>query len=322
MSQEEQQEALQATQVQPKAPKLPNLSARKLEKLRQKDVRRGVVYISRIPPHLKPQKLRQMLEQYAEIGRVYLAPEDPALRKKRKQHGGNSGKNFTEGWVEFEDKVKAKEVVAMLNGQQMGGKRRSAYFYDLWCMKYLPKFKWDHLTEEVNYQKAVREQRLAAEISAAKRERDFYLSRVDKAKAVTAMLERKRKRSSGGGEEEGRAEGSEAQPGGEQGTGHAAAQHGSGTAARPAKQAKQRQDSDAGKQQQAQPPPPQQQQQGGTEGSGKVLRTYGQRRAKADPVTDVAAPTLSSGLLRLIAGKKGKAGGGSAGGSSGGAGEG
>ena len=34
----------------------------------------------------------------------------------------------------------------MLNGQPMGGKRRSAYFYDLWCMKYLPKFKWDHLT--------------------------------------------------------------------------------------------------------------------------------------------------------------------------------
>ena len=38
------------------------------------------------------------------------------------------------------------QVVKMLNGQPMGGKRRSAYFYDLWCMKYLPKFKWDHLT--------------------------------------------------------------------------------------------------------------------------------------------------------------------------------
>ena len=139
---------------------------------------------------------------------------DPALRKKRKQQGGNSGKNFTEGWVEFEDKQKAKEVrgcrtgqwiaggggapaaptacaaaavctcscprlaaqvVAMLNGQQMGGKRRSAYYYDLWCLRYLPKFKWDHLTEEINYQKAVQEQRLAAEVSAAKRERDFYL---------------------------------------------------------------------------------------------------------------------------------------------------
>ncbi len=43
------------------------------------------------------------------------------------------------------------------------------------------------------YQKAIREQRLAAEISAAKRERDFYLSRVDKAKAVAAQQERKRK---------------------------------------------------------------------------------------------------------------------------------
>ncbi|EFN50823.1 hypothetical protein CHLNCDRAFT_11893, partial [Chlorella variabilis] len=166
---------------------------KKLQKLKEKYDRRGIVYISRIPPHLKPQKLRQMLEQHGEIGRLYLAPEDPGLRRKRKQQGGNSGKNFTEGWVEFEDKQKAKEVAAMLNGQQMGGKRRSAYYYDLWCMKYLPKFKWDHLTEEINYQKAVREQRLAAEVSAAKRERDFYLSRVDKAKAVTAMMERKRK---------------------------------------------------------------------------------------------------------------------------------
>ena len=34
----------------------------------------------------------------------------------------------------------------MLNGQPMGGKRRSAYFYDLWTLKYLPRFKWDHLT--------------------------------------------------------------------------------------------------------------------------------------------------------------------------------
>lgn len=43
------------------------------------------------------------------------------------------------------------------------------------------------------YQKAVREQKLAAEISAAKRERDFYLSRVDRAKAEAAQAERKRK---------------------------------------------------------------------------------------------------------------------------------
>lgn len=51
MSEDEKHDASQAQQ-QVSAPQLPNLSARKLEKLRQKDARRGVVYISRIPPHL------------------------------------------------------------------------------------------------------------------------------------------------------------------------------------------------------------------------------------------------------------------------------
>lgn len=43
------------------------------------------------------------------------------------------------------------------------------------------------------YQNAVREQKLAAEVSAAKRERDFYMGQVDKAKGMEAMAERKRK---------------------------------------------------------------------------------------------------------------------------------
>lgn len=70
--------------------------------------------------------------------------------------GKNTGKNFSEGWVEFEDKKVAKQVAAMLNGNPMGGKRRSAYHYDLWCLKYLPKFKWDHLSEEIGAQGATR----------------------------------------------------------------------------------------------------------------------------------------------------------------------
>ncbi len=39
----------------------------------------------------------------------------------------------------------------------------------------------------------MREQRLATEISAAKRERDFYMSRVAKAKATSAQKDRKLK---------------------------------------------------------------------------------------------------------------------------------
>lgn len=51
---------------------------------------------------------------------------DPALRKKRKQKGGNSGKNFTEGWVEFEDKDKAKEVREGLQAAQLKGRAQQA----------------------------------------------------------------------------------------------------------------------------------------------------------------------------------------------------
>lgn len=43
------------------------------------------------------------------------------------------------------------------------------------------------------YRNAVREQRLAAEISTAKRERDFYLAKVDQSRAFSAMDERRKK---------------------------------------------------------------------------------------------------------------------------------
>ena len=41
------------------------------------------------------------------------------------------------------------------------------------------------------YQRAVHDQKLAMEISAAKRERDFYLSRIDKSKGIAAMQQRR-----------------------------------------------------------------------------------------------------------------------------------
>jgi ESF2/ABP1 family protein len=41
------------------------------------------------------------------------------------------------------------------------------------------------------YQRAVHDEKLAMEISAAKRERDFYLSRIDKSKGIAAMQQRR-----------------------------------------------------------------------------------------------------------------------------------
>ncbi|XP_077241359.1 RNA-binding (RRM/RBD/RNP motifs) family protein [Tasmannia lanceolata] len=156
--------------------------------------KRGVCYMSRVPPHMDPLKLRQILEQYGEIERIYLTPENPAARVHRKRAGGFRGEEFSEGWVEFTKKSVAKRVANMLNGEQIGGKKRSSFYYDLWNIKYLSKFKWDNLTEEIAYKNATREQKLALEISAAKRERDFYLSKVDQSRALSSMKERAKKK--------------------------------------------------------------------------------------------------------------------------------
>jgi hypothetical protein len=67
------------------------LSEKKLQRMKEAHERRGIVYVSRIPPHMKPQKLRHLLSQYGEIGRVYCTPEDRAARSNRKKKGGNTG---------------------------------------------------------------------------------------------------------------------------------------------------------------------------------------------------------------------------------------
>ena len=161
------------------------------ERAKRKQAKRGVVYLGAIPPRMKPQKLRQLLSPFGKLDRVYLTPEDPATRLKRKKFGGNTGKNFTEGWVEFLDKKKARRCAEMLNGTQIGGKRRNAHYSDLWMLKYLPKFKWDNLLEEIEYQKAIREQKMQLELAAAKKERDFYLQKVEQSKQIEAMVRRR-----------------------------------------------------------------------------------------------------------------------------------
>ena len=51
--------------------------------------------------------------------------------------------------MEFLNKKHAKRVAAFLNNQKVGGKRRSFHYEDLWNIKYLPKFKWHHLTQKI-----------------------------------------------------------------------------------------------------------------------------------------------------------------------------
>ena len=95
------------------------LSKKKLAKFQEEHENRGVCYISRVPPYLKPSALREMLSGMGtEVLRVYLAPEPESLHKKRIKSGGNKKKSFTEGWVEFANKKRAMRIARTLNNTQ------------------------------------------------------------------------------------------------------------------------------------------------------------------------------------------------------------
>ncbi|KAG0479864.1 hypothetical protein HPP92_010722 [Vanilla planifolia] len=173
------------------------LCSRKNKRLREALVsteNRGVCYLSRVPPHMDPASLRQILSKYGDVQRIYLVPKDPTSQLRRKINGGFRAKEFSEGWVEFAKKSVAKGVAKILNGEQIGGRRRSSFYYDIWNIKYLSKFKWDDLTSDIANKSHIREQRLAMEVSAAKRERDFYMLKVDRSHAQNSIKERIKKK--------------------------------------------------------------------------------------------------------------------------------
>ena len=98
------------------------LSKKKLEKHLAAAENRGVCYFSRIPPFLKPDALRRLLSGMGtEVLRVYLAPEAANARAGRVRAGGNKKKSYGEGWVEFDDKRRAKRIASTLNNTPMGG---------------------------------------------------------------------------------------------------------------------------------------------------------------------------------------------------------
>ncbi|RHZ53040.1 hypothetical protein Glove_452g6 [Diversispora epigaea] len=170
------------------------LTSEKLKKFEKEQNKTGLVYLSRIPPFMKPSKIKHLLSRYGEIGRAYLVPEDHKIRERRAKYRGDRRQNYTEGWIEFLDKKVAKNVASTLNTQPIGGKKRSYYYDDLWNIKYLPKFKWNHLTEQIAYENAMRTKRLQAEISQGHRENKEYIKKVEKAKMLQNIENKKQRK--------------------------------------------------------------------------------------------------------------------------------
>ncbi|OTA63217.1 Pre-rRNA-processing protein ESF2 [Hypoxylon sp. EC38] len=157
----------------------------------------GLVYLSRIPPFMKPAKLRSLLEPYGKINRIFLTPEDPQERSRRIRQGGNKKHMYTDGWVEFVNKKDAKKAVDLLNARTIGGKKNTYYRDDIWNLLYLKGFKWHNLTEQINSEMAERTSRMRAEISKSTKENKEFVRNVEKAKmleGIQAKAEAKRKR--------------------------------------------------------------------------------------------------------------------------------
>lgn len=171
------------------------LSKEALETFQESLDNRGVIYLSRVPPYMKPSALRQQLSGYGtEVLRIYLQPEDTAVRARRVRSGGNKKKCFSEGWVEFKHKRRAKRIAETLNNTPMGGGHRSFYAHDLWNIKYLHKFKWHHLSEQTADAARVKQDKMRSELSQAKRETNFYMQKVGEARGIEAMSQKRARR--------------------------------------------------------------------------------------------------------------------------------
>ncbi|KAA8571208.1 hypothetical protein MFRU_075g00040 [Monilinia fructicola] len=151
----------------------------------------GVVYLSRIPPFMKPTKLRSLLEPFGEINRIFLTPEDPASHTRRVRNGGNKKRSFVDGWVEFVNKSNAKKVCELLNAKTIGGKKGNYYHDDVWNLLYLKGFKWNNLTEQIAAENAERTSRMRAEISKTTKENKEFVQNVERAKIMEGMEAKK-----------------------------------------------------------------------------------------------------------------------------------
>lgn len=91
---------------------------------------------------------------------------------------------FTEGWVEFQKKKVAKWVVQNINVTPISTKKGSKFCDVLWSLKYLPGFKWTHLSERLTYERAVSHQKLQIATSKARKEANFFQHNLDKSENV------------------------------------------------------------------------------------------------------------------------------------------
>ncbi|EFE42774.1 conserved hypothetical protein [Trichophyton verrucosum HKI 0517] len=167
----------------------------------------GVIYMSSLPPYLKPSALKSMLvaRGFGPVTKIFLSPYVPPTSASRAaiKASRNKRRMYTDGWVEFESKKTAKICAETLNASIVGGKKGGWYHDDVWNMKYLRGFKWTDLMEQVQREKREAEARRRIEDTKARKEEKSFLQGLEQGKMVEGIKKKReaREQQAGGNEE-------------------------------------------------------------------------------------------------------------------------
>ena len=170
-----------------------------------KPKRYGVVYLSSLPPYLKPSALRNLLQQrgFQPITRIFLTPATSSSHAHSTSRS-RKRQRYSEGWIEFPSHSMARRCAETLNATQIGGSKRSFYHDDVWNMKYLRGMRWDELMAGIREERREEEGRRDEERRRVDSEAKRFLMDVEKSKIVEGMRRKATTKSENGAKGGGR----------------------------------------------------------------------------------------------------------------------
>lgn len=160
----------------------------------------GVIYLSSLPPYLKPMALKNLLAQrgFEPITRLFLTPASKHKHSSKK----NSRQLYTEGWIEFASKKTARQCAEALNAQLVGGKKGGFYHDDLWNMKYLKGMAWDELMAGIREERREEEGRRDEERRKIAAETRAYVEGVERGKRLEGIKKKRKVKAGDAGDGE------------------------------------------------------------------------------------------------------------------------
>lgn len=171
-------------------------SPRPESKSKSKPLTPGVIYLSSLPPYLRPSALRNLLTQrgFAPITRLFLTPAS-----KSKSKSSSKRQLYTEGWVEFASRRTARLCASTLNASPIGGPKGGWYHDDNLNIRYLRGMGWEELMAGVREERREEDGRRDEERLVLARETKRFVEGVERGKKAKTTRERDERRKKGEG---------------------------------------------------------------------------------------------------------------------------